>query len=69
MHAAMHTSLVYFQVFLLKNLVEPRCPSHSVHTSLLTFFNLPPVKFRIAVIVYVVASCMITNLVEIMYNI
>jgi hypothetical protein len=54
--------------FLLKNLVEPRCPSHSVHTPLLTFLNLPPVKSRIVVVVYVVAGRMITNLVEIKYN-
>jgi hypothetical protein len=62
------SSLFYLQVFLLKNLVEPRCPSRSVHTSLLTFFNLPPANSRIVVIVYVVAGRMITNLVEIKYN-
>jgi hypothetical protein len=63
------SSLFYFQVFLLKNLVEPRCPSHSVQISFLTFFNLPHAKSRFVVVVYVVASRMITNLVEIMYNI
>jgi hypothetical protein len=68
MQLCLLSSLFYFQLFLLKNLVEPRCPSHSVHTSLLTFFNLPPVKSRIVVVVYVVAGRMITNLVEIKYN-
>jgi hypothetical protein len=62
------SSLFYFQVFLLKNLVEPRCPSHSVHIPLSTLFNLPLAKSRIVVVVYVVAGLMITNLVEIMYN-
>jgi hypothetical protein len=62
------SSLFYFQVFLLTNVVEPRCPSHSVHTSLLTLFNLPPAKSRIVVVVYIMAGRMITNLVEILYT-
>jgi hypothetical protein len=62
------SSLFHFKVFYLKIMLNP-CVLVSVHTSLLTFLNLPPAKSRIVVVFYVVASRMITNLVEIMYNI